>query len=635
MPRLPVLLACALLAAAPLAATEHATYNSGGALTALIHDGAEIPLDGEIVVSFAGGVHATLQPHDQRSPIAREGSHWHGVTTFPNGGQAQFDGVWTERDDTVSLAATVTSGGPSQPGAPTFRFPLLVDSVDYVLDVPRDWFVGGRLEPADMVIPAVNSGEPGFFRDTTAALTFVDARQNWTLALTLDRPHLVTVTDRWDTAGRSYRVRIQLGSGVWAAGDALKFGLTLRLAGTPHAAAAHLAIDPSKKLFPFDGFGGDYCFQTQTPAADYTLDHLHQAWARLEFKAMQWDRERHSQPDAALVRDFELMQRIQKMGLPWILSLWRLPERFYTDPNRKPFGTFFRQIAPERWPEFLDLLGSYLQYLKNNYGAEPDYFSFNESDLGVDIGFTPEGHRDAIERIGAYLASLGLKTKMLAGDTANPRDSHKFVLPTAADPAALRYVGALSVHSWGGGTPAQYHAWRDLAAWLHFPLVVAEAGTDPGSWRNRIFDSYAYGLGEMRQYQELLREMQPQAIVYWQFTEDYGLVHVGPDGKIEPTGRFYLIQHFTNLTPRKCEAVTSDSDQPDVLVSAFAKGRALTIHILNVGPTREATITGLPSGHWRTVVTTETESFKKSASGPSADGRLTLPARSLTSLLKD
>jgi O-glycosyl hydrolase len=328
------------------------------------------------------------------------------------------------------------------------------------------------------------------------------------------------------------------------------------------------------------------------------------------------------------------MQRVQKMGLPWILSLWRLPERFYTDPNQKPFGTFARQIAMDRWPEFLDLLGSYLIYLKQNYGAEPNYFSFNESDLGVDIGFTGETHRDMIKRIGAYLAAHGLKTRMLLGDTANPRDSQHFVLPTAADPEAMRYVGALSVHSWGGGTVAQYNAWGAVRDWLQLPLVVAEAGTDPGAFRNHNYDSYAYGLGEMGQYQELLRDLRPSAIIYWQFTEDYGLVHVGAGKAIEPTGRFWLMKHFTNLTPPKSEVVASTSDQSDVLVSAFAKGEELVVHILNTGPARDAIVAGLPGGTWRVVTTTEESGFQEATGAKVWDTPLTLPARSLTTLVR-
>ncbi len=624
------------LAALPsLLAVERATYNSAGGLTSLIHDGAEIPIRGELVVTFEGGIRATLQPHDQRSPITREGSalKWHGLSTFPNGGQAQFEAAWVESDTGVVLTGSAISGGPAVPGASITRWPLVVKSVDYVLDLPRALFEGGSIGSVEKSLPVTRPADPVFFKETTAQLSFSDAARNWQLMVTLDQPRAVTVTDRWNAEGRSYRVRIPLGSGVWPAGTALKVGMTLKLSGKPQASAARLSVDPTAKRYAFDGFGGNYCFNTQTPAVDYTMENLRLAWARFELKASLWDVERNS-PGPQLRRDFELMQRVQKKGLPWIISLWRLPERYYADSNQKPPGTFNRQIAPDRWPEFLDLIGSYLVYLKKNYGAEPDYYSFNEPDLGVDIGFTAETHRAMIKRIGAHLASLGLKTKMLLGDTANPRDSHKYVLPTAADPEAMKYVGAVSFHSWGNGTPQQYGAWGEVGAWIGLPLVVAEAGTDPGSWRNKTFDSYAYGLGEMKQFQELLRDGRPTAIIYWQFTEDYGLVHVGPNNTIEPTGRFWLMKHFTNLSPLKSNVLTTSSDQADVLISAFSRDDTMAVHVLNLGAARNATITGLPAGTWRTVVTTETDGFKESNVMPGTEGSLALPARSLTTLVR-
>ncbi len=634
----PLLSGLALAIVSPAVAVEHATYNSAGALTSLVHDGAELPIHGELVVSFEGGVHQTMQPHDQRSPITRadHALHWSGLGTFPNGGQAQFDAAWQETADAVSLETTAVSGAPLAPGqTPPGRFPLLVESVDYVIDLPRETFAGGRIEPSGTPLSATRVDRPELFAVTTASLAFVDASKNWRLALTLDQPRLVTLTDRWDATGRSYRLRIRLGAGAWAAGEALSARLTFALTGAAHAAAAHVTVDPAAPRYAFDGFGGDYCFNVSSPVVEYTMENLTQAWMRFELKGYDWDRTRATEPDAALERDFELMQRAQKKNLPWIISLWRVPERFYTDANQKPVGSFGRQIAPDRWPELLDLIGSYLVYLRKNYAAEPDYFSFNESDLGVDIGFTAATHRDMIKRVGAHLASLGLKTKMLLGDTANPRDSHLFVLPTLADPEAMRYVGAVSFHSWGGGTPAQYAAWGDVGAWTGLPLVVAEAGTDPGAYRNHTFDSYAYGLGEMRQYQELLRDSRPTAILYWQFTDDYSLVHLAAGKTIEPTGRFWLMKHFTNLTPLQSRVVASTSDQPDVLVSAFARGDDLAIHILNTGPAREATLTGLPAGKWRRITTTETAALKESADPLSSSASpLTLPARSLTTLVR-
>ncbi len=618
---------------------ERATYDTGGALTSLIANGEELPVRGEFVVKFTGAPAVTAQPHDQRSPIARPGMErrWEGTVPFANGAQSQLSVAWSETDAGVVLDGSVTAKSPF-PGPASLRFPMDVESLDYVIDLPRASFGGWHMEPSGLPLPLTKPADPTFFRATTASVAFADAQGNMRLSLALDQPRPVTVTDTWDASGRSYRVRIAVKSGPWMMGSTLKLGLTLSLTGAPRGALANLSVDPAAALYPFDGFGGNYRVYADSPVVDYTLDNLRLSWARFEFKAAAWDHDRAApSPSPQLTRDFELMQRVQRMGVPWIISLWFLPERFYTDPNQKPFGTFARQIAPERWPEFLDLLGSYLVYLKTHYGAEPDLFSFNESDLGVNVGFTAETHRDEIKRIGAHLASLGLKTRMLLGDTANPRDSHKFVLAAAADPEAMRYVGAVSVHSWGGGTPAQYQAWGDVGAWLNLPLLVAEAGVDPGAYKNRMYDSYAYGLREAAQFQDLLRYARPQALIYWQFTDDYGLVRVGPGGAIEPTGRFWIMKQFVNLSPPKSEVVGSSSDQPDVQISAFALKEALVVHVLNTGPERDALIGGLPRGAWRSVTTTESSGYQEAPAGfdeGSAPQRLHLAARSLTTLVR-
>ena len=620
-------------------AAEQATYNVAGGLTSLIANGVEMSVNGGFVLRFAGGTSVSMQPHQQRAGVTRDGLRlsWKGSNSYLNGSKSQFTADWNESDAGVALDGSVTADSPF-PGARAFGFSFDTESVDYVVDLPRASFAGGRIEPAGGEILRAEPADPTFFRATVDHVALIDSQGNWRVTLALDRPYPVTVTDVWDPdAGRIYRVRIQLHAGPWPIDDPLKLGLTLKLAGTPHAPAAKLSVDTAAPRYPFDGFGGNFRAFQDTPVIGYNLDHLQVSWARVDFNAMAWDHDRGAPaPNPALLHTFLLMQRMQQQKIPWILSLWFLPERFYTDPNQRPFGTFGRRIAPDRWPEFLDLLGSYLVYIKNHYGAEPDLFSFNEPDLGVSIGFTGETHRDAIKRIGAHLASLGLKTKLLLGDTANPRDSHLFALPAAADPEAMRYVGAVSFHSWGNGTPGQYAAWSDVAEWVRRPLLVAEAGVDPGAFQNSAYDSYAYGLTEARQFQELLRYARPQALIYWQFTDDYGLVHVGPNKVIEPTPRFWLMKQFVNLTPTKSQAVTSSSDQPDVLVSAFTRGSAVVVHVLNLGPECDAAIAGLPAGSWRTVTSTEVAGYQEAAgaaSGGAAPYSLHLPARSLTTLI--
>ena len=243
------------------------------------------------------------------------------------------------------------------------------------------------------------------------------------------------------------------------------------------------------------------------------------------------------------------MRQLQQMGAHLVISVWCLPERFYTDPYEKPPSAHFRIINPEKWDELLDLLGSYLLYARREYGVEPDLFSFNESNIGIIVGMTPESHTQAIKRIGAYFQKLGLKTKMLLGDATSPRDTYQFVLEAASDPDALPFIGAVGFHSWGGGTPEQYAAWGNVAEWLGLPLLVTEMGVDPSAYYTRSYDSYEYGLREARMAQELLTYARPQGVQYWEFSDDYALARVTSDGAVEPTARFWLMKHFTDLAP--------------------------------------------------------------------------------------
>src|SRR5262249_151995 len=208
-----------------------------------------------------------------------------------------------------------------------------------------------------------------------------------------------------------------------------------------------------------------YCWDNRSPVAAYTLKNLNVNWARAAIKLVQWDKERDN-PGPELRADFETMRGFARMGVPFIASVWTLPERFYSDAYDKPASAPARVIDPLKWDELFDLIVGYLAYVKREYGAEPDLFSFNESNIGINVVMTPEAHAAAIKRIGARLQAAGFKTKMLLGDAAGPRDTHKFALEAASDTDARPLAGAVAFHSWGGGSAEQYGAWGDLAEWL-------------------------------------------------------------------------------------------------------------------------------------------------------------------------
>lgn len=51
-------------------------------------------------------------------------------------------------------------------------------------------------------------------------------------------------------------------------------------------------------------------------------------------------------------------------------------------------------------------MADYLLYAKLYYGIEFSMFSFNESDLGIDVLYTPQEHAEFIKECGTWLAGL-------------------------------------------------------------------------------------------------------------------------------------------------------------------------------------------------------------------------------------
>ncbi len=615
-----------LLLCAPVCAAEKAAYDSTGRIIALTTEGADLEVSSHLIAVLPGGKRIPIQVRRDRFPILRTGEDlaWSGSFELPDEGRGRFQ-----------LKAEEDASGVRYSAAVTAETPLEVDAIEFLLDLPRDVFVNGRLAPEGapaIPIPAVKPAGPVFYQGQAPALRFTAASGNISLDVAFGGPHSASVVDRWDAQGRSFQLRVPLASGPVARGATVEAEAALHTEGTFPAPAARLVLDP-KPRYRFDGFGGNYCWNNLSPVSAYTLKNLKAGWGRTEMKLLQWDRQR-GEPGPEIRADLEVMRRFQQAGVPYVISIWWLPERFYTDPYERPRRAHFRLIDPEKWDELLDLIGSYLLYAKREYSVEPDLFSFNESNIGVYVGQTPKAHMQALKRIGAYFDRLGLKTRMLLGDATGPRDTHKFVLEAAAEPEAMQYVGAVAFHSWGGGTPAQYAAWGDVAEWLGLPLLVTELGVDAAAYNGRAYNSYHYGLREARMTQELLLYARPQGTQFWQLTNDYGLARARPDGSVEPTARFWLMKHFTDLTPQKSEALGTASDQKDVLFTAFRAGNRYALHILNLGAARESTLEGLPDAAWQPIETTEAAQFREEPFVRPAAGtlKLSLPGRSLVTL---
>jgi hypothetical protein len=604
--------AALLIASWPAAfAAENAAFDSSGRLTNLY-----------------GATDLAIRSRMTPGPVRSDG-----VVVTRDGGEV----VWRGEIENGAFRQTASDSGSGTHIVleVTAKEDLKIDGAWYRLEVARALFAGGegKSDTGRAVLTVERPAGRGFLNGESRSLS-LRAPSGMQISATFDRALPVRLEDRWDRNGRTYVAAIEFHHGPLAAGSTARLDLTLSLSGTPDDAPAHLKLDTAQKRYNLRGFGGNYCFAIESPITQYTLRNLQVAWARTEMSLVRWVPEGAAgdTPDSRLRHEFELMRQLNQMHIPYVSSVWQLPEEFYTDPGPKPHRQAKRRIADDKWPALLDAIASYLTYAKEHYRAEPDLFSFNESNIGIDVLLSPEEHRDAIKRIGAHLEKLGLKTKLLLADVSGPRDTHEYALPAANDPDAMRYVGAVGVHSWGGASPEQYKAWGDLAEWLNLPLLVSELGVDAGAHRGKVYDSFQYGLREVELYQQLLLYARPQGTMQWEFTSDYGAVR----DNLQPTPRFWFVKHFTDLTPRNADALGTASDQPKVLFTAFAGGGDYTLHIANLGAAREVTIDGVPDGvpALREVVTSAADSYRQFDAVAVQTGslRLRIPARSLVTL---
>lgn len=628
-----------LLLSVSMCAAQSAIFDNSGRLSAMFYSDETTEVRTNLVLPSPGWTRTLGLGNTTSGTVTRgaDSTVWKGAIAFDNTHRVDFTQTLRQQGSQVTLAIDWVAVGD-----------LATEGLFLRLDLPWQDFAGGSVQydGRGAPLPRVRPANVNLLGGNTAAIASTGGINQLTCSAKLDRPFFVNLQDKSNESPQVFTFWIYLRQGPSIPnGTRASVQLDLTVAGLPDTTPARLTLDPTPR-YRFQGFGGNYCFQTDSPVTQYTLDHLQVHWARVEMSLDEWepvnDNDSPLAPDwsrfdardvpGSKVRSQMLMaQKLSQRGIPYVISVWRLPEWMYADRGKRNPSDGQRRIDPALWDEVKESIAAYLLWLRDRYGAEPDLFSFNEANYGVNVLLTPEEHRDAIKSIGAYLEAAGLKTRMLLGDVTSPRGTIGFTAPAAADPDALRYVGAVAFHSWGGATAEQYGAWADLAERLALPLLVAELGTDAGGYVGRAFDSFYYGLGEVRLFQEVLLYARPQAAMYWEFTNDYSLLST----QMQPTSRFWFMRHFTDLTPAGGDAITTASDQAKVLFTAFRKDGRYVLHIANSAAGRDVHIEGVPDVQWKGVRTTESESFLEFPVDASSAGVLTLqlPARALITLV--
>ena len=431
--------------------------------------------------------------------------------------------------------------------------------------------------------------------------------------------------------------------------------LELQCEGTIDNGEATLTLDTTRPGRRFAGLGGN--FRLQNPrhdplVMDYCLDRLRIAYGRVELPWRGWQpqEEELTQPwddnrplDAHVEKNLLTARRLKAKGMPLVLSCWFPPE-WAIDGNPQSYvrqgGVIAYRLNPRKQEQIYRSIAGYLLLAKQRYGVEFDLFSFNESDLGIDVLHTPRQHADFIKGFGAYLARLDLPTKMLLGDNSDAT-TFDFIRPAMEDAEARPYIGAVSFHSWRGCDDATLHRWADAARQLNVPLLIGEGSTDAAAHRYpEIFNEPTFALYEINLYTRICAICQPLSILQWQLTSDYSLLKgagiFGTEGPLRPTQRFWNLKQLAS-TPPDALALPVECDKPDINCAAFGNltRDEYAIHMVNNGAARQAMLHGLPADiRWVKVCTTNSRQHAEPTVVPVEAGtvRITLPSVSFVTV---
>ena len=438
-------------------------------------------------------------------------------------------------------------------------------------------------------------------------------------------------------------------------GEVYERSFTLKVSGDIDKSPANLTINTAKQGRAFEGLGGN--FRLQNPNADpqvidYSLQNLRLAWGRVEMPWSFWQPKIDVDPTVvadsgkahpAVIKAMAIAHRLDSLGIPVILSAWFPPEWAAEGKlNMRPVhGIWGNKLNKDNMEAIYKSIADYIIYLKNKYGVQVKLFSFNESDLGINIRVTAQEHDEFIKGCGAYFAAHGLQTKMLLGDNSDA-NTYKFIYPALNDPDAKQYIGAISFHSWRGWETETLQKWADAATKLGVPLLVGEGSIDAAAWGYPdIFQEQTYALEEINLYTRILAICQPASILQWQLTSDYspliGGGIFGNNDPLHPGQRFYNLKQLS-ITPKGLYAMPVSSNNADLSCAAMGDNtkNSYALHIVNTGAKRKVTLRGLPASVKELVVyCTAKDSYMKQSEIKVNNGvaEFKLPETSYTTLI--
>lgn len=400
-------------------------------------------------------------------------------------------------------------------------------------------------------------------------------------------------------------------------------------------------IHRDKPLQRIVGFGGNFCqprygsVEPMDRVGEFVLENLDVRLARVGITLERWAPEPGRYVDDAQARaTFLAMQRLKAKGIPLVASVWEGPEWLLPGP----MGQNGRVLPRDRYDEAVEAIAQFLWTAKTKYGAEADYFSFNEPDYGVHYRFSPEQMVEFIRIAGPRFRELGLNTKFIVADTASGANFAEYSRPILEAADIQQFLGPLAFHSWDAlsAPAAAYRAIAEVGRRSGKPIWCLEAGHDAQLWQTpNPWHTWDNAFRTALAYERTLRLSGAEIMAYWTYQNNYPLVD---EATQEPFPVFHVMRKMEAVYAPGSRLVETDAGDAEVRVSATIgpdEGRMAVLIVNTSGPGR-LVLRGLPANARFTVLVSDSESVERSAPTLRVDpqGRATveLGARSVITL---
>ncbi len=331
----------------------------------------------------------------------------------------------------------------------SFRHDADIAGAYYCFELPAGLYSGGSAQLIGAIAPAPDqiSLAPGpndqneYLRGKASGVRFISPRRQ--IEVMFNEPTDIIIRD--DRRENHFDIQVYFGvlSGKATEGQRARKSFAVKAAGELDRDPVTITVDATRPGQLFDGLGGNFRLQnarTDPPVIQYSLDNLRVAWGRVEMPWALWQPNEDEDPlqeapagkiHPRVLQAMEMARTLGRKGIPIIVSAWSAPNwavlggdgsfgqggrgaaPIPAAPNtagapaagapnapgvagraggrgamgdlNPPDGPRGNPLNPEKMARIKESIAGYLVYLKEKYGVEAAMFTFNESDLGINV----------------------------------------------------------------------------------------------------------------------------------------------------------------------------------------------------------------------------------------------------------